>query len=249
MFKSKNSKLQLHSLLSIAIIFATCLIAGCEKIPTQVIPPSPEGKTAMATITEKPGTDSGITGTAVFMESEGTLHVRIEIQGAAPGPHAAHLHNGADCANAEGHWHPTHIPIGTIGVPIVEATPEMPPVGRGEIGNIQVGEDGTGTLEFTTSLWSLGGAPGTDILGKLVMIHEKGDTFETPPVVDADIAPPVEETPVIVIPGLDEPIERVEVQQPVLVTKMAEPGDDPALAPIVIGGGARLACGVIALME
>ena len=247
MFRAKN--LKLHAMLSIAVILATCLIAGCEKIPTQVMPPTPEGKTAVATITEKPGTDSGITGTAVFMESEGKVHVRIEIQGAAPGPHAAHLHNGTDCANAEGHWHPTHIPIGTIGVPIVEATAEMPPVGRGEIGNIQVGEDGTGTLEFTTSFWSLGGDSGTDILGKLLMIHEKGDTFETPPAVDADIAPPVEQPPLIVIPEPGEPIERVKVPEPVLVTKMADPADDPALAPIVVGGGARLACGVIALTE
>ena len=247
MFRAKN--LKHHSMLSIAVILATCLIAGCEKIPTQVMPPTPEGKTAVATITEKPGTDSGITGTAVFMESEGKVHVRIEIQGAAPGPHAAHLHNGTDCANAEGHWHPTHIPIGTIGIPIVEATAEMPPVGRGEIGNIQVGEYGTGTLEFTTSFWSLGGDSGTDILGKLLMIHEKGDTFETPPAVDADIAPPVEQPPVIVIPGPGEPIERVKVPEPVLVTKMADPADDPALAPIVVGGGARLACGVITLTE
>ena len=247
MFRAKN--LKLHSMLSMAVILATCLIAGCEKIPTQVMPPTPEGKTAVATITEKPGTDSGITDTAVFMESEGKVHVRIEIQGAAPGPHAAHLHNGTDCANAEGHWHPTHIPIGTIGVPIVEATAEMPPVGRGEIGNIQVEEDGTGTLEFTTSFWSLGGDSGTDILGKLLMIHEKGDTFETPPAVDADIAPPVEQPPVIVIPEPGEPIERVKVPEPVLVTKMADPADDPALAPIVVGGGARLACGVIALTE
>ena len=57
----------------------------------------------------------------------------------------------------------------------------MPPIGVGEIGNIPVGEDGTGVLEFTTSLWSLGGAPSTDILGKLMLIHETGDTFQTNP--------------------------------------------------------------------
>ena len=233
----------------IAVILAMCFGAGCERIPTEVTMLVPAGKTAAATITEKLGTDSGITGTAVFMETEGTVHVRIEIQNAAPGLHAAHLYNGADCTNAEGHWHPTHIPIGTIGVPIVEATPDMPPVGRGGIGNIHVGEDGMGTLEFTTALWSLGGDPSTDILGKLLMIHEKGDTFETPPTVDADIAPPVEQPPVIVIPAPGEPIERAEVPQPVLVTKMADPADDPATAPIVIGGGAHLACGVIALTE
>ena len=198
MFRAKN--LKLHAMLSMAVILATCLIAGCEKIPTQVMPPTPEGKTAVATITEKPGTDSGITGTAVFMESEGKVHVRIEIQGAAPAltPHTFTTELIAQMPKDIGI--PPHIPIGTIGVPIVEATDEMPPVGRGEIGNIQVGEDGTGTLVFTTSFWSLGGDSGTDILGKILMIHEKGDTFETPPAVNADIAPPVEQPPVIMIP-------------------------------------------------
>lgn len=241
--------LKLHIIPLIAVILATCLIAGCEKIPTAVTIPVPEGKTAVATITEKLGTDSGITGTAIFMEAAGTVHVRIEIQNAAPGPHAIHLHNGADCTNAEEHWHPSHIRIGTIGVPVAEATPEMPPVGRGDIGNILVGEDGTGTLEFTTTFWSLGGDASTDILGKLVIIHEKGDTFETPPKVDVAIAPPVVQPPVIIIPDLAEPIESVEVPKLDLVTKMADPGDDPANAPIVIGGGARLACGKITLTE
>ena len=79
------------------------------------------------------------------------------------------------------HWHPVGIPAGTVGVPVAEATPKIPPIGIGEIGNIPVGEDGTGVLEFTTPLWSLGGNPGTDILGKLLLIHETGDTFQTNP--------------------------------------------------------------------
>ncbi len=36
-------------------------------------------------------------------------------------------------------------------------------------------------LEFTTSFWSVGSDPSTDILGKLILIHETGDTFQTNP--------------------------------------------------------------------
>ena len=162
----------------ITLIVAACLVIGCEQIPMQVITIEPIAKVAVAVISEKDG--SSLTGTATFAEMDGTVHVRIEIQNASPGFHAAHLHVGS-CTDVGPHWHPMGIPAGTVGVPVAEATPDMPPIGVGEIGNIPVGEDGTGVLEFTTSLWSLGGTPSTDILGKLLLIHETGDTFQTNP--------------------------------------------------------------------
>ena len=162
----------------IILIITACLVTGCERIPTQVITTAPVENAAVAVISEKDG--SGLTGKAIFTEMSGLVHVQIEIQNASPGLHAAHLHIGS-CTNVGPHWHPMEVPAGTVGVPVAEATPEMPPIGVGEIGNIPVNEDGTGVLEFTTPLWSLGGDPGTDILGKLILIHETGDTFQTNP--------------------------------------------------------------------
>ena len=164
----------------ITFIITVCLVSGCERIPTQVVATEvPDEKIAVAVISEKDG--SGLTGKATFVETDGGVHVRIEIQNATPGLHATHLHEGT-CTDVGAHWHPIGVPAaGTIGVPVAEATPEMPPIGVGEIGNIPVGEDGTGVLEFTTPLWSLGGELSTDILGKLLLIHETGDTFQTHP--------------------------------------------------------------------
>ena len=162
----------------ITLMVAICLVTGCEEISTQMLTVEPVDKVAVAVISEKDG--SGLTGEAMFAEIDGTVHVRIEIQNASPGLHAAHLHIGS-CTDVGPHWHPMGVPAGTVGVPVAEATPDMPPIGVGEIGNIPVGEDGTGVLEFTTPLWSLGGTPGTDILGKLLLIHETGDTFQTNP--------------------------------------------------------------------
>ena len=164
----------------IVLVTVGCLVSGCENMPTPVVTTAPIEKVAVAVISEKDGNGSGLTGKATFAEVDGTVHVRIEIQNASPGLHAAHLHIGS-CTDVGPHWHPMEVPAGTVGVPVAEATPEMPPIGVGEIGNIPVGEDGTGVLEFTTSLWSLGGAPSTDILGKLMLIHETGDTFQTNP--------------------------------------------------------------------
>ena len=162
----------------ITLIITACLVSSCERIPAQVITTEPVDKIAVAVISEKDG--SGLTGKATFLETDGMVHVRIEIQNATQGLHAAHLHIGT-CADVGPHWHPMGVPAGTVGVPVAEATPDMPPIGVGEIGNIPVGEDGTGVLEFSTPLWSLGVDPSTDILGKLMLIHETDDTFQTNP--------------------------------------------------------------------
>lgn len=175
-------------------IITAWLMGGCERIPQVIVPEAPDEKTeripqavvseasdqkiAVAVISEKDG--SGLMGEAIFIETDGMVHVWIEIQNATPGLHATHLHEGT-CTNVGAHWHPTEVSAGMVGVPVAEATPEIPPIGVGEIGNISVGEDGTGVLEFTTPLWSLGGEPSTDILGKLLLIHETGDTFQTHP--------------------------------------------------------------------
>ena len=162
----------------ITLIITACLVSSCERIPAQVITTEPVDKIAVAVISEKDG--SGLTGKATFLETDGMVHVRIEIQNATQGWHAAHLHIGT-CTDVGPHWHPMGVPVGTVGVPVAEATPDMPPIGVGEIGNIPVGEDGTGVLEFSTPLWSLGVDPSPDILGKLMLIHETGDTFQTSP--------------------------------------------------------------------
>lgn len=162
----------------ITLLIAAGLVSSCERMPTQVITTEPVENSAVAVISEKDG--SGLTGKATFSDMDGSVHVRIEIQNATPGLHAAHLHIGS-CTDVGPHWHPMGVPAGTVGVPVAEATPDIPPIGVGEIGNIPVGEDGTGVLEFTTPLWSLGGDPNTDILGKLMLIHETGDTFQTNP--------------------------------------------------------------------
>ena len=173
-----NDRYNTYAALMILII-SVWFMGGCERIPTQVVTTEvPDEKIAVAVISEKDG--SGLMGKATFLETDAMVHVRIEIQNATPGLHATHLHEGT-CADVGAHWHPMGVPAGTVGIPVAEATPEMPPIGVGEIGNIPVGEDGTGVLEFTTPLWSLGGDPSTDILGKLLLIHETGDTFQTHP--------------------------------------------------------------------
>ena len=220
----------------ITLIAGVLLGTGCEKIPTQVITSEPVDKIATATISEKNG--SGLTGTATFTEMGGMVHVAIEIWGATSGLHAIHLHTGSSCVDAGPHWHPMGIPAGTPGIPVVQATLNTPPIGVGEVGNISVSEDGTGVLEFKTLFWSLGGDPNTDILGKLIMIHETGDTFLTNP----HAQPMNTQT--------DMNMETVQPHfHPPGTPPHSHPNAQMNVPAIQPGGGAKIGCGVIALME
>ena len=222
----------------IIFITVTCFVSGCEKIPTQIITSEPVNKIAIAAIAEIDGT--GLTGTATFTEVDGGVHVVIEIQNATSGLHAIHLHTGSSCTDTGPHWHPMGIPAATSGIPVVQATLNTPPIGIGEVGNISVNEDGTGILEFTTPFWSIGGDPNTDLLGKLIMIHETGDTFLTNPHaahqnmqmdmnIDMETIPPHFHPPGT--PAHPHPNTQMNA---------------PAIQP---GGGAKIGCGVIELVE
>ena len=220
----------------IPLIIATCLVSGCEKIPTQMITAAPITKVAVATISEMEG--SGLTGTATFTEIDGAVHVIIEIQNATPGLHAMHLHIGSSCNDIGPHWHPMGIPAGIPGIPVVQATRDAPPIGVGEVGNISVGEDGTGILEFKTPFWSLGGDPNTDILGKLIMVHETGDTFLTNPHTshrNMQMDTNMETVQPHFHPAGTPPHSHANTQMNV-----------PAIQP---GGGAKIGCGLIELKE
>ncbi|MCE2413500.1 superoxide dismutase family protein [Candidatus Poribacteria bacterium] len=220
----------------ITFITATCLVTGCEKIPTQMITTEPIDKVAVATISEIEG--SGLTGTATLTETDGVVHVVIEIQNATPGLHAMHLHIGSSCNDIGPHWHPMGVPAGTPGIPVVQATLDTPPIGVGEVGNISVGEDGTGILEFKTPFWSIGGDSETDILGKLIMVHETGDTFLTNPHAQhMNIQ-------------MDMNMETVQPHfHPAGTPPHSHANPQTTTPPIQPGGGAKIGCGLIELMK
>ena len=145
-----------------------------------------------------------------------------------------HLHTGSSCDDYGPHWHPADVPAGTPGVPVVQAALNMPPVGRGEVGNILVGEDGTGVLEFTTPFWSLGGDSNTDILDKLIIFHETGDTFGADPHAHQMNIHTESE---------------VQESHPSETTQSAL--DDTSMGTLDVqpGGGAKIGCGKIVLIE
>jgi len=139
----------------------------------QEIEPAPH---ASARIEPKSG--SSLTGTATFTSSGGMVTLDLEVHGAPPGELAVHLHEIGDCSAADGssagpHWNPAGSEHGRWGAS---------PFHLGDVGNLRVGPDGTGRMTLSTDLWKIGGGdPGSDIVGRAVVVHEKADDFVTQP--------------------------------------------------------------------
>lgn len=132
-------------------------------------------RVARAELMAKSGSE--LQGEAVFTEADGVVTMAIRVAGVAPGEHAVHLHEVGDCGSddgksAGGHWNPTSADHGKWG---------ETPYHRGDIGNLAVGEDGTAALTFSAEEWSIGGDPGTDVVGRAVIVHASPDDFTTQP--------------------------------------------------------------------
>ena len=100
------------------------------------------------------------------------------LSGLSQGNHAIHIHAIGDCSAADGksaggHWNPTKENHGKW----MEA-----PFHIGDIGNLVVGADGTGTIKRETDLWSVGGKDAAkNVVGHAIIIHEGPDDFSSQP--------------------------------------------------------------------
>ena len=136
---------------------------------------APASQQAIAIIESASG--SSLTGTATFTQVGDQITLLAEISGASPGLHGFHIHEFGDCSSpdgksAGGHWNPTDVAHGKWG----EGEFHL-----GDIGNINVGDDGTGSIELTTDLWEMGTGSEFDIVGKGIIVHAGADDFTSQP--------------------------------------------------------------------
>ena len=158
------------------LIGISVIAMGCERARQQLdIVSTAPAKQATAMI-DSLG-DSGLTGTAVFTQNGDQVTLVAEIQGATPGLHGFHIHANGDCSapdgtSAGGHWNPTDVAHGKWG----EGEFHL-----GDIGNISVGADGTGSTTLTTDLWEIGTGSDIDVVGKGIIVHADADDFVSQP--------------------------------------------------------------------
>ena len=158
------------------LIGISILVVGCERAHQQTgMLPIADGKQAHAMIGSLG--DSGVTGMVVFTQNGDQITLTADIQGASPGLHGFHIHEFGDCSapdgkSAGGHWNPTDVAHGKWG----EGEFHL-----GDIGNITVGEDGTGRITLTTDLWEIGTGSDIDVVGKSIIVHAGADDFTSQP--------------------------------------------------------------------
>jgi Cu-Zn family superoxide dismutase len=169
------------------VLAAVLTVVGCERAnrdtPKNAGPPPrseesakpPMVEHAMARIEGKSG--SRLTGEATLSGREDSVEIVVRLSNAPAGLHAVHLHENGDCsasdaASAGAHWNPAGAQHGQRGSQSFHT---------GDIGNIEIGSDGTGMLTVVATDWSLHSGRDHDPVGKAIVIHAGGDDFTTQP--------------------------------------------------------------------
>lgn len=140
-----------------------------------------EPKTVSVTMESKSG--SVAIGEAYFSEEDGIVTFEAKFSGLKPGTHAIHLHEKADCSaedatSSGGHWNPTLAKHGKWG--------DAEGYHKGDIGNFEAAEDGSGKISMQTDEWCIGCLDDNkNIIGKAIIVHEGKDDFTTQPTGDA----------------------------------------------------------------
>ncbi|WP_452223348.1 superoxide dismutase family protein [Lacinutrix chionoecetis] len=165
----------------ITILSLLAFTTSCKKEEKDKVEPVTKAETAKKVklkLNSKSG--SNVTGTVIFTEEENNeIKMVAMIDGLAPGEHAIHIHETADCsaedgASAGGHWNPTGQPHGKWG--------DTAGYHKGDIGNITADDKGNVVKYFTTDQWCIGcGDETKDILGKAIIVHEGIDDFTSQP--------------------------------------------------------------------
>lgn len=121
--------------------------------------------------------DSQVSGTATFTDTPEGLRVTIQVSSVSPGKHGLHIHQYGACGDtgnaAGGHYNPHGVKHGFL------PTEGFKGAHAGDLGNIEIVADGSGTLELTLPGLRLSDGE-RSVGGRSVILHEKEDDFGQP---------------------------------------------------------------------
>lgn len=135
---------------------------------------TPPGLRAEAVL--QPLAGGSVSGKVTFSEVGGGVDINALVSGAPAGALGFHLHDVGDCSapdftSAGGHFNPSGHP---------HAAPTAAAHHAGDFGNVEVGQDGNGTLSLSsTGLTVAAGA--NSVVGRAVILHERADDLNTQP--------------------------------------------------------------------
>jgi Cu-Zn family superoxide dismutase len=124
-------------------------------------------------------TDTSGSGKVEFMKKDdGTIEMSLSLNfpKMASKTVAVHFHEHGDCGDAgkgaHGHWNPTNEAHGKWGSAAYHS---------GDIGNVQLDAEGSGTVKVSSDRWTIGGDEQTNVLGRAVIVHSGVDDYKTQP--------------------------------------------------------------------
>lgn len=155
------------------ILRFTFALAGLAMASVQ----GPQCWAAVASAVIKSTADSSSMGSVSFEETESGLKVDVKVENVPAGKHGFHIHEKGDCADqgkaAGGHFNPHNVAHGYMPKDGAEHAHS------GDMGNIEVGPDGKGSLSvFLPGVYLVGKNP--SVGGLSVILHEKEDDFGQP---------------------------------------------------------------------
>ena len=120
---------------------------------------------------------STVKGTVTLADASTGLQISVQVAGVPPGKHAIHIHQYGDCTDngnaAGGHYNPDNVMHGFL--PKDGLTKAHP----GDLGNLDVGPDGSGSLSLVLPGVMLSGGK-YSVGGRAIILHEKVDDLGQP---------------------------------------------------------------------
>lgn len=172
--------------IGMTVILAACSReqpAGAPRQPDSASPTMAEKATpaepaAEAVAQIAPTQGNTVTGALALAQSPEGVHITGSIQGLKPDAEFGfHVHEKGDCtapdgSSAGGHFNPTQAQHGN---------PTGSTHHAGDMLNIKSNGEGVAQVDVTAAGTSLHGDPGTDVMGKAIVVHESPDDYTTQP--------------------------------------------------------------------
>lgn len=156
---------------AVVVLIAPLALVACGGATSPSADPSGSPAARSIEVPLMARSDSKLSGKATFTEVAFGVKVKVQVAGAPPGKVATHIHEIGDCSapdasSAGGHFNPTGKPHGL---------PNGSKIHLGDLGNINVGAEGTGSTEVVVLGATLKEADSNSFLGRAILVHEKQD--------------------------------------------------------------------------
>ena len=135
-----------------------------------------QDKEATATAVLEPRSGSDVRGTVTFTQTGDVVRVSGVVTGHTKGPKGFHIHEKGDCSahdgmSTGGHFNPHKMKHGGPYEPVRHA---------GDLGNLNIGADGTAKFNFVVGDLSVS-TRADGIIGRAVIVHAAPDDLKTDP--------------------------------------------------------------------